>query len=121
MSCESCPKSEALPHDLGLSPLQGTNTIILLETLKRAVDSSGRSAPSSPLSVTSGNPFAPDQGSWSGGPAGGGILSNSGAQTPAHPSMMQADGYQTPASVMSHRTLEDEDSLLLDSTVSVLP
>ena len=102
----------------GPVPLQGTNTIILLETLKRAVDSSGRSAPSSPLSVTSGNPFAPDQGTWSGGTAGGGGFANSGAQTPVHPSMTQADGYQTPASVMSHRTLEDEDSLLLDSTVS---
>ena len=96
--------------------LQGTNTIILLETLKRAVDSSGHSAPSSPLSIHSGNPFSssgPDLGTPGAGPGG--------SQTPGLHQTLPGDGYPTPASLMSQRTLEDEDSLLLDSTVSFLP
>ena len=69
---------------------QGTKTIVLLETLKRAVDSSGGFStppPASPMRSTDGGP-----------------------QTPM--------GYPSPASVSSrHSGFEDEDNLLLDSQV----
>ncbi len=74
---------------------QGTKTIVLLETLKRAVDSSGgvsTTAPASPMRSADG-PQTPG-----GGPP----------------------GYPSPASVSSrHSGFEDEDNLLLDSHVGV--
>ena len=69
---------------------QGTKTIVLLETLKRAVDSSGGVAPSVPASPMR---------SADGGP-----------QVPFTPG--------GPASISSrHSFAEDEDNLLLDSQV----
>ena len=72
---------------------QGTKTIVLLETLKRAVDSSGGMATPPPASP---------------------MRSTDGSQTPGG----AANAYPSPASISSrHSFAEDEDNLLLDSHV----
>ncbi|DBB00655.1 hypothetical protein WJX82_006589 [Trebouxia sp. C0006] len=77
---------------------QGTKTIVLLETLKRAVDSSGGMATPPPASP---------------------MRSTDGSQTPGG----AANAYPSPASISSrHSFAEDEDNLLLDSHAAfVLP
>ncbi len=77
---------------------QGTKTIVLLETLKRAVDSSG--------GMTTPPPASP-------------MRSTDGPQTPFIPGAA-ANAYPSPASISSrHSFAEDEDNLLLDSHVSL--
>ena len=75
---------------------QGTKTIVLLETLKRAVDSSGGMAtppPASPMRSMDDGPRTPFT------PGGG------------------PNPYPSPASISSTHHFEDEDNLLLDSQV----
>jgi hypothetical protein len=77
---------------------QGTKTIVLLETLKRAVDSSG--------GMTTPPPASP-------------MRSTDGPQTPFIPGGAP-NAYPSPASISSrHIFEEDEDNLLLDSHVSL--
>lgn len=79
---------------------QGTKTIVLLETLKRAVDSSGGMATPPP---------APH------------IMSADGVpQTPYSPGG-GPNPYPSPGSVSSMHQFEDEDNLLLDSQVVNFP
>ena len=74
---------------------QGTKTIVLLETLKRAVDSSGGTATPPPASP---------------------MRHADGPQTPFTP----GGAPPSPASISSrHSAVEDEDNLLLDSHVRV--
>ena len=75
---------------------QGTKTIVLLETLKRAVDSSGGMATpprASPMMSADGVPQTPSS------PGGG------------------PNPYPSPGSISSAHQFEDEDNLLLDSQV----
>lgn len=75
---------------------QGTKTIVLLETLKRAVDSSGGMATpprASPMMSADGVPQTPNS------PGGG------------------PNPYPSPGSISSTHQFEDEDNLLLDSQV----
>lgn len=75
---------------------QGTKTIVLLETLKRAVDSSGGMATpprASPMMSADGVP-----------------------QTPNSPGV-GPNPYPSPGSISSTHQFEDEDNLLLDSQV----
>lgn len=96
-------------HDDWITGGQGPNTIVLLETLKRAVDTSGLSS-SSPHSTDGLNtPFS------------NAASSDRDSSASAMPmSVSHAEGYRmgTPGgSAASVRALEDEDSLLLDSQV----
>ncbi|EIE22795.1 hypothetical protein COCSUDRAFT_47698 [Coccomyxa subellipsoidea C-169] len=84
-------------HDDWITGSQTTDILVLLQTLKRIVDNTGPSQPGSPSqkSSSANGPFA---------------------------SPGNSNPFATPASVTSHHSLEDEETLLLDPQAAfVLP